>query len=63
MTAIDHKIIEHNETLSNIKLSDFLKPNLPVKIQYHIDRYTFLWDGRGHSTPTFLQEVVMIHID
>lgn len=63
MTAIDHNIIEHDKTLSNIKLSDLLKPNLLMKIHHHIDIYTFLWDGGVHSTPTFTQGIVMVHID
>lgn len=51
MTVIDHKIIEHDKTLSNIKLSDLLKPNLPMSIHQHQDIYTLLWDGGVHSSP------------
>ena len=63
MTVIDHKIIKHDKTLSNIKLSDLLKPNLPMKIHQHLDIYTFFWDGGVHSNPTLTQGIVMVHMD
>lgn len=49
MTAIYHKIIEH-KILSNVKLSDLFKPNLPIKIHHHIGTYTLFWD-RGRLLP------------
>lgn len=58
MTAIYHKIIEH-KMLSNVKLSDLIKPKLPSKIPHHIDTHTLLWDRGGHSTPQAVAMVCM----
>lgn len=62
MTSTYHKIIEQNKILSNIKLSDLIKPNLPIKIYYHIGTHTFLWDIEGRGTPTLPQEIAVDHM-
>lgn len=63
MTATYRKIIEHNKKLSNIKLSDLIKTNLPIKIYYHIGTHTFLWDAEGHGTLTLPQGIAVDHMD
>lgn len=62
MTSTYHKIIEQNKILSNIKLSDLIKPNLPIKIYYHIGTHTFLWDIEGRGTPTLPQKIAVDHM-